>query len=816
MSKEQKNFLKNLSVNEIQLLSIKEKIEIAKQIKEEKGFITYFDIIEDLGISPQKDEYFEFIEALEEEGIEIVFEKKVKDKVEVLDEVEEEEEDYFSEREEKDNRDVVRDYMNEIIPIKLLNKKDEAEIASNIELLQKEVIEKIICCPTTIEQIYSFFDKLFIPNKRTLKEDLVDGTWSFVYKKETEENSEENELEDISLEEFEEDSGVENELSQDDIEELEDLEDEDLEEDEELEDKVKTNITSQKQNGFNKNGLNNHIGQETSGNADYTKEDSSEEKDLALKILEEVRPLAEKIIVYTKRKGFKHPDTEEIKKEYKEKILDVRFATKAFNSLVKTIVNNKELIDKEINGIIHIYEGVGGKEFKNLLRISLPKHYTDENWFTEQISTLTEQNHPLVNKLAKYKNLIAKHQKELKNLENHLLISIDDFLEIAAKLKSNQRAIDIQKEKMIKANLKLVVSIAKKYINTGLRIEDLIQEGNLGLMRAVDKFNFRMGYKFSTYATNWIRQAITNALAETSRTIRQPVHIIKLNTQLKRFVNQKEQAGEYYSDRDLARHIVLNDNHLKKLILRILKSEKVLQSQIIEEYKSVNGKKPNSEELFLYFMQTGDYFNNLFEKAKTVSDTKDDYFKLIKSTTKKIRALEAVSKEPMSLDTPMEDDENSNLGDFIEDIHNLTPEQMIDKNDLVHHMQTVLKNVLTEREYTILSLRYGIGVDSDMTLEEIGEELEVTRERIRQIETKAIKRLKNSSEMEFLKVFWDGVEDKNKEKETFIEEEKESATNKKKKEAIKRKRKGKIMLDLRLNHSDDVFSNEDLNPYDYI
>ena len=162
MSKEQKNFLKNLSVNEIQLLSIKEKIEIAKQIKEEKGFITYFDIIEDLGISPQKDEYFEFIEALEEEGIEIVFEKKVKDKVEVLDEVEEEEEDYFSEREEKDNRDVVRDYMNEIIPIKLLNKKDEAEIASNIELLQKEVIEKIICCPTTIEQIYSFFDKLFI------------------------------------------------------------------------------------------------------------------------------------------------------------------------------------------------------------------------------------------------------------------------------------------------------------------------------------------------------------------------------------------------------------------------------------------------------------------------------------------------------------------------------------------------------------------------------------------------------------------------------------------------------------------------------
>ena len=785
--------------------TIKEKLERAKQIKDKKGFITYFEIIEELGISPQKDEYFEFIEMLEEEGIEIIFEKKTKNKIEVLDEIEEEDDDDgFSEKEEKDNRDVVRDYMNEIIPIKLLNKKDEAEIASNIELLQKEVMDKIICCPITIEQIYSFYDKLFIPNKRTLKEDLVDGTWSFVSQRENEENVEEdNILEDIAIEDLEENE-IENDLSQDDVDELPEDEFNDDEEEKDLEDKEKS-----------EKDLVNKI--ESTGNVDYTKEDSSEEKDLALKILEEVRPLAEKIIVYTKRKGFKNVETEKVKQEYKEKISDVRFATKAFNSLVKTVINNKELIDKEINAIIHIYETVGGKEFKNLLKISLPQNYTNENWFNSQIEMLKEQNHPLVHKLAKYKNLILKHQKELRNLENHLLISIDDFLEIATKLKSNQKAIDLQKEKMIKANLKLVVSIAKKYINTGLRIEDLIQEGNLGLMRAVDKFNFRMGYKFSTYATNWIRQAITNALAETSRTIRQPVHIIKLNTQLKRFVNAKEQSGEYYSDRDLAKHIVLNDNHLKKLILRILKAEKSLQSHVVEEYKEINGKKPNSEELFFYFMQSKNYFYDLFEKAKKVLDQKDDYFKLIKSTTKKIRALEAVSKEPMSLDTPMEEDENSNLGDFIEDVHNLTPEQMIDKNDLIHHMQTVLKSVLTEREYTILSLRYGIGVESDMTLEEIGDELEVTRERIRQIETKAIKRLKNSPEMEFLKVFWDGVDDKNQNKEIAEETlEKESTTNKKKKEAIKRKRRGKVMLDLRLNHTDDVYTEEEINPYLHI
>lgn len=693
---------------------LNEKLELAKKIKKEKGYITYFDIIEDLQISPeQQEEYDYFIELLEDENIDIVFEKIKNNKIkedslnyeeEILEKYDEDEE---KELIEKDIAyDVTRRYMNEITVIPLLKKKEEVEISSTIEELQKKVLQNTIACPITLLQIYSFFED----QKRI--EDLVDGVWNYNridYSNDVEDEEEETLL-NVNLEEelTDEEDNEDLDLSED-LENIEDAEDEE-------------SIVSR-----------------NSGNENYTGDDSIKEKEVAINIIEETKPLVEKVLLLNKREGYHSENTQKLLEELKTRLMEIRFATKSVNLMVSTLINNKKQIERYINNIKNIYIMIGGENLENYLKISFPQNYTNLEWFDKDVINLKDT--PFYKKLLKHKDLILKNQKDLINMEKYLGLPIETFLVMTMKLENNQKAIQIQKQKMINANLKLVVSIAKKYTNTGLSYSDLIQEGNIGLMNAVDKFNYRLGYKFSTYATWWIRQSITKALAEISRTIRQPVHIIKINSVLKKFINKQTQSGKKYTDEDLA--------------------------------------------------------------------------KVANISVKKIRELDMINKDPMSLDTPnpsANDEENSTLMDFIEDNKNLTPDEMIDKHDLIKQVDDVLKIVLTEREMSVIKMRFGIGYENDMTLEEIGEELEVTRERIRQIESKAIKKLKDNDAVEVLKVFWDGMKEKNNEEN----KEKVNLAIIKKREAIKKRRKGLQMINLRLNHLDDNPEEEKINPYLYI
>ena len=361
---------------------------------------------------------------------------------------------------------------------------------------------------------------------------------------------------------------------------------------------------------------------------------------------------------------------EKLYKEVSELKLTPDFTLTVRNKF-KSRIEKIRKIEKEIMILCVRESDLPRKDFIS----TFPENETNLKWIDKFIRAKRKYS----SKLAKVKDQVVRLQNHLKAIETNSSLSIKDLKALNRELTLGETQARRAKKEMVEANLRLVISIAKKYTNRGLQFLDLIQEGNIGLMKAVDKFEYRRGYKFSTYATWWIRQAITRSIADQARTIRIPVHMIETINKLNRITRQMVQE---------------------------------------------KGREPTPEEL-----------------SKEMDMPED-----------KVRRVLKISKEPISMETPVGDDEDSHLGDFIEDIDADLPDDSATQEGLKETTRHVLSG-LTPRESKVLRMRFGIEMNTDHTLEEVGKQFDVTRERIRQIEAKALRKLRHPSRSEQLKSF---------------------------------------------------------------
>ena len=396
-----------------------------------------------------------------------------------------------------------------------------------------------------------------------------------------------------------------------------------------------------------------------------------------LGILKHIRKLNQQTKRYIKLIGeVGHDDQKTIRAKEKiiQTIMGVRIAPKVFEILQKIATSYMDEIkryEKEIRIVVVEEAGITMKEFLK----SFVNRESDISWIEKYIRAKRKYS----STLNRNKQKILAAQRRLGKLEKSSFMNIQEIKGLNRKLNMGKIQADRAKKEMVEANLRLVISIAKKYTNRGLQFLDLIQEGNIGLMKAVDKFEYRRGYKFSTYATWWIRQAITRSIADQARTIRIPVHMIETINKLNR-----------------------------------------ISRQMIQE----KGREPTVEELSI---------------AMEMPETR-------------IRKVLKISREPISMETPIGDDDDSYLGDFIEDSKIDQPDGAATKTGLKESTVNILES-LTPREAKVLRMRFGIHMNTDHTLEEVGKQFDVTRERIRQIEAKALRKLRHPSRSEKLKSF---------------------------------------------------------------
>jgi len=372
--------------------------------------------------------------------------------------------------------------------------------------------------------------------------------------------------------------------------------------------------------------------------------------------------------------GARDPKTLRQRKRLADEFMELRLSPRMFDALIlnlRTHVAEVRQLEKEIMIIAVRDAGMPRKDFI----ASFPKNETNSRWLARHIKGGKKYSAPL----ARFKDEIERRQRKLEQLEGGYHLTINDVKEVNRDVSIGEAKARRAKKEMVEANLRLVISIAKKYTNRGLQFLDLIQEGNIGLMKAVDKFEYRRGYKFSTYATWWIRQAITRSIADQARTIRIPVHMIETINKLNR-----------------------------------------ISRQMLQEM----GREPTPEELAVRMEMPED----------------------------KVRKVLKIAKEPISMETPIGDDEDSHLGDFIEDTSVASPIDQATMESLRETTHSVLAQ-LTPREAKVLRMRFGIDMNTDHTLEEVGKQFDVTRERIRQIEAKALRKLRHPSRSEQLRSF---------------------------------------------------------------
>ena len=531
--------------------------------------------------------------------------------------------------------DPIRMYLREMGGVELLSREGEIAIAKRIEAGKDVMLNALSQSPITAQQFYEWNEKL--QNDEIMVREIIDIDTNYM--------EEENSTQNLK------NKKDKNELQQD--------------KENSSEDKRESN--SEDEDEFNPTL-------------------AAMESEIKPKVLDTVNSLTKnysKLIKHQKEKlncilnSIKFSPAKE--KNYQKLVNDILGSIKSLQlspSVLETLVQKHYTENKKIISL----EG-------NLLRLAMNDKISRDEFIKFYIGN--EINPNLKNFLTSnptWKNFFNKNKNEFKNIKDRLIeishklgISVTDFKKLVSRVQKGEKESRIAKKEMVEANLRLVISIAKKYTNRGLQFLDLIQEGNIGLMKAVDKFEYRRGYKFSTYATWWIRQAITRSIADQARTIRIPVHMIET-------------------------------------INKIVRTQRLILSEF--------GREATPEELA----------------------------KKLRMPLEKVRKVLKISKEPVSLEKPVGDEEDSNLGDFIEDTKALAPLEQAIKSNLSEATTKIL-STLTPREERVLRMRFGVGMNTDHTLEEVGLQFSVTRERIRQIEAKALRKLKHPSRSKQLKSF---------------------------------------------------------------
>ena len=550
--------------------------------------------------------------------------------------------------------DPVRMYLREMGSVELLSREGEIAIAKRIEAGKKLMINGLCESPLTFQAISIWRNELL--NEEIMLRDVIDLETTFTEIGDSDEldaelkTSDDNETRN-QVKPSENAKG--NESASDNL-------DSGIEEEEEEEDAINVSLAAME------HSLTPHV---------LNILEQIDKKFVKLKELEKKRMKA----TFDTNKKFSNK--EEIKyQDFKKSIAMLLNSLNFHNNRIEALIDQLYGINKAITNLDSAFVKISDKARINRKEfIQEYKGYElDETWL-DRVAKLKSRGWDIL--ARNYSAEIVELKSEMAKIGKLINVDISEFRSIVQKVKKGENEARSAKKEMVEANLRLVISIAKKYTNRGLQFLDLIQEGNIGLMKAVDKFEYRRGYKFSTYATWWIRQAITRSIADQARTIRIPVHMIET-------INKLVRTGR----------------------------------QMLHEI----GREPTPEELA--------------SKLQMPLD--------------KVRKVMKIAKEPISLETPIGDEEDSQLGDFIEDKNALLPLDNAIQGNLKETTTRVLAS-LTPREERVLRMRFGIGVNTDHTLEEVGQQFSVTRERIRQIEAKALRKLKHPSRSRKLRSFLD-------------------------------------------------------------